>query len=441
MKIIEPAKRSKNYFNQVKGSIVFKAVAILASYLSVPLLIKNLGPDVFGIWSTLLGILTWIIFFDMGLGGGLQTKVAELIPNRRFKRAKLYISSGYMLLTYLALSIWIIFFTASFYISWQSIFNTTLVSENTLRVTTQICFSFVLVNFILGLTNAIAGAMQRSAFVVLSQMITSLLILLFIYLMNAVQNQSLILLSFFYGISIVIGSGILTLWFYSTNQKLTPNFLPLKKIQTGIMNIGLKFFIINLSVITIYTTDKILIAQFFGPLQVAQYDITMKVFSITLVAHSLINMPLWAAFADAYTRKNLPWIKAARRNQIIFCGVLCLIIIVIAFLFKDIIEIWIGEFYIEASLIIMVAIYTFLNIWNNVHAVFINATGKLNSQFYCAILSIFLNIPLTVIFIKYFSLGVEGVVLASILCLLIPGIVLPISSELIIKNKLLNIKI
>jgi len=50
--------RSRNYLHQIKGTVVFKAVAVVASYIAVPMMIHYLGQEKFGIWSTLLSIIS-----------------------------------------------------------------------------------------------------------------------------------------------------------------------------------------------------------------------------------------------------------------------------------------------------------------------------------------------------------------------------------------------
>jgi len=72
-------ERTHNYVRQIKGAVVYKAVAMAASFLAIPLMIRYLGQEQFGVWSTLLTVMSWIVFFDLGVGNGLRNKVAEAL--------------------------------------------------------------------------------------------------------------------------------------------------------------------------------------------------------------------------------------------------------------------------------------------------------------------------------------------------------------------------
>lgn len=70
-------ERTKNYFRQVKGSALFKGLAVAAFLFAVPLMIRYLGQEQYGAWSTLLFIMSWVVFLDLGIGNGLRNKLAE----------------------------------------------------------------------------------------------------------------------------------------------------------------------------------------------------------------------------------------------------------------------------------------------------------------------------------------------------------------------------
>ena len=87
--------RTNNYVRQVKGSVLFKGLAVAATFLAVPLMIRYLGQEQYGIWSTLLSIMSWVVFFDLGIGNGLRNKLAESLAKHQVSEAAGYIASGY----------------------------------------------------------------------------------------------------------------------------------------------------------------------------------------------------------------------------------------------------------------------------------------------------------------------------------------------------------
>ena len=75
------------------------------------------------------------------------------------------------------------------------------------------------------------------------------------------------------------------------------------------------FHIFN-CIFVIFTTDKILITQLFGPQHVASYDVVFKLFSVITIVHGILMAPLWSAYSDAYHRNDMEWIKKTIKNQL-----------------------------------------------------------------------------------------------------------------------------
>ena len=127
--------------------------------------------------------------------------------------------------------------------------------------------------------------------------------------------------------------------------------------MTPLLSVGIQFFIIQLAVLVVFTTDKILITQFFGPEHVTEYEVVFKLFSVVTFLHTLISSPLWSAYTDAYHRGDNAWIKKMLRTQlklyvVVVFGLCCLV-----FLAKFIIGVWIGGYFeISWSLVIFLAV-------------------------------------------------------------------------------------
>src|SRR5690606_22879353 len=69
-------------------SVSARAIGISCQLLQVPVAIKALGTEAFGLWMTLTGIATMIAFADFGVGQGAQNKLAEAFATERMARAR-----------------------------------------------------------------------------------------------------------------------------------------------------------------------------------------------------------------------------------------------------------------------------------------------------------------------------------------------------------------
>ena len=64
----------------LKGNIVIamlsKISGLIASFVMIPILLKSLGVDQYGLWVTLSSVAAWLLFFDFGLGNSFKNTIA-----------------------------------------------------------------------------------------------------------------------------------------------------------------------------------------------------------------------------------------------------------------------------------------------------------------------------------------------------------------------------
>lgn len=428
--------RTHNYIRQIKVSVVYKGLAVAISFFAVPLMIRYLGQEQFGVWSTLLSIMSWIVFFDFGLGNGLRNKLAEAIAKNNFSEASIYISSAYSLIGIISLLSLVIMTIATFFIPWQSVFNINSIAEQTLRYTVLITVFFVIINFWINLIISVLNAVQKTSVVVLAQLITNALSLALVFILTKTTNSSLIYLATAYGLSLVCSNILLSIWFYRQNRELTPIFFLDKQHIRPLISVGGQFFIIQLAVLIIFTTDRMLITQLFGPQYVTQYDVIFKLFSIITIIHSLITVPLWSSYTDAYHRGDITWIKGILQKQLMLFGIVVLAVIMFALIAKPVIAVWIGrQIEVSMPLVVSMGAFVLISTWNNVFANFVNGVGMVRPQLITSIIAMIINVPLAIIFVKLFNFGSDGIVLATCLSLFFFAIVGPIQVHFILNKR------
>lgn len=420
-------ERTLNYIRQIKGAVLYRVMAMLASFLAIPMMIRYLGQEQFGVWATLLSVMSWIVFFDLGIGNGLRNKVAEALAKNNKTEAADYIASGYSLIGLIAFFFWVVVTALSFFISWQTIFNTQAIAETTLRLTVQIATFFIVLNFWIGLVGALLGAVQKTSLTAVGQLISNALALFLVFVLVKLTESSIIYLAVVYGTSLIIANVLLSIWFYQQHRELYPRVHLDEQHVRPLLSLGLQFFTIQLAVLVIFTTDKMLITQLLGPQYVTQYEVVFKLFSVITFAHALISAPLWSAYTDAYHRKDFHWIKTMLHKQMIIFGIILLMIVIMVMLAKPIIALWISsELEVSLPLVLTMGLFVMVSTWNNIYAMLVNGVGKIKPQLYTAIIAMLLNIPLALVFTKHFGLGLSGVVLATCVSLLFAAVVLPI---------------
>ena len=140
--------RTKNITKHVLWSFIYKGGHIIATFMLVPLTIKFLDTENYGIWLTLSSFIAWFSFFDIGLGHGLRNKFAEAKAKGDSRLAKGYVSTAYYTLGTLSLVFLCLSLIISYYIDWTKIFNTSVALHQPLQVLMPIvfgCFSLLMI--------------------------------------------------------------------------------------------------------------------------------------------------------------------------------------------------------------------------------------------------------------------------------------------------------
>jgi len=424
--------RSRNYYKQVRWSFVFKFFSIFLSLLLVPLMIDYVGIMRFGIWATMTAILRWVVFFDLGLGNGLRNTLANALAQNQRERARAVISTCYFTIGAITLTILVLLYLMTPILNLRTIFNAHLLNETELKWTLLIIGTCIIINFLLSLINYVLHASQRSSFVVLSQFSINLLALCFTLAARAFLPQSLVSLAAAYGMGLLIANFSLNFWFFYKNDDLKPRIRFFDSTQVrSLTNLGVQFFIIQVAVMIVFSTDKIIISHLFGPSSVTGYEVSYKLFGLVTIAQSIIITPLWSAYTHAHAQGDMDWIKNKLYKLNLLLLPLTLGILFLIIFGPKIIEIWIGkDLGITSLLLWTMGGFTFIRAWNNIYAIFLNGIGKIGLQVKIAIIQSVMNIPLSIFLGR--RIGVSGVLLATIISLSLFAIAGPIQTLIIL---------
>ena len=403
----------------------------------VPLTIKFLDTENYGIWLTLNSFIAWFSFFDIGLGNGLRNKFAEAKVKGDLTLAKAYVSSAYFTIGSLCLLIIVVFFGFNYFIDWSKVFNASTNLRKQLNLLMPIVFAFFCMQLVFKLITTIYTADQHHSMQGKINFYTSVSSLISIWIMIHLAESSLLLFgTVFSFLPVVILIGLNIFAFKNTYKEYKPSFhLWKKEYLRDIFGLGISFFIIQIAGIILFSTDNIIITQLYGPEQVVPFNIAFKYLSISNMVVSIILAPYWSSITEAYVNEDYNWIKRSMSNliKISLAAIVCIFIMIAISPFAY--GLWIGnKVVIPMSLTFFIGIYFALTIFYGPYTYFINGTGKVRLQMYSIVITAILNIPLSIFLAKNIGLGVSGVILATILCL-IPHVILCPLQYLKIINK------
>ena len=434
--------RTKNINVNILLSFLFKGLILLISFALVPLTIKYLNPVRYGIWITVSSIITWMTLFDLGLGNGLRNKFAEAIALGDERLAKIYISTSYVLLTLIMLAIYIPVAGINNYIDWTKLLNTPAYIRYELNKLVFIIFTFFCIQFVLKLLTTILIAYQKPAFSDFINLVTNLISLAAVYILSAYTSGSLLYLGAVLSIVPVIILLIFTVYAYWGRLKqLRPNlhFVDFRYAKE-LYSLGIKFFIIQISAVVIYSTDSVIISNLLGPAEVTPYNIAFKYFSIITVAFGIIMAPMWSGVTDAFTRGDIDWVKRSINRNLCIWKVFAAASIIMIAISNYIYKIWIGNTVIVPfKLTMLMGIFVMVNTLMIPFVFFINGIGKIKLQLIISIATGILNIPISIFFAWFLGIGSAGVILGTIVTLLPFVIFMPVQYNKIIQGNITGI--
>ena len=71
--------------------MLMKPVSMVLNLIYTPLVLGYLGDIKYGIWAIILNIISWINYFDVGIGNGLRNKLSEKISLNDHEGANKYV--------------------------------------------------------------------------------------------------------------------------------------------------------------------------------------------------------------------------------------------------------------------------------------------------------------------------------------------------------------
>jgi len=419
-------------------SLIYRGIDLAIGLALVPLVLEYLDKTRYGIWMVLFSLTAYFRFMNIGLEQGLRNKLAESKARGEIEKIRYYVSTTYAAICGISISFFLIFLFANQFLDWTRILNTDIYLKRELSILAIFIFGSFSLTFMLKIVTTIAVADQRPSVLNLKNTLEKILKLIFILILIALVPSSLLVMGIGYSaipVLVLLGYSI---YFFNKDYKILRPRIKYVDFHylKDLMNLGIKFFIINIAVIVLFTTDNLIITQLFGPAQVTPYQIAHRYFAVPLMLFMLVVQPLWSAVTDAYTKKEFGWIKNVIKKLTNIWMIFSFGIIIMLLISPYIYKVWLGDkLSITFGLSMGWALFVIVEMNSSIFTYFVNGTGKISLSVYTAIFNIFFNIPASILLAKYANLGVKGVILATTISVLIGLIIRNIQYYKIISGK------
>lgn len=431
-------QRSARAKKNIVLTILIKGLGILIGFIYFPLSLDYLGTVKFGIYLTLLSIVDWFLNFDVGIGLGLRNKFAESLAEENHHKAKSYVSTAYFALGGIILLLMTVLILLNFSLPWTDwIQIDSSLTEEVKLLGTIIIIAFG-IRFIARNIYEIFYATQRMAYVEYFTFLTKFSFLILILILPFIQPDSLLLFGSAKALTFALVPLSVGLFYFQRKfRQYKPSIGLVRKDYFGdLFSLGVKFFLIKISLLVINKTNNILIASFVSLEGVPQYEAAYKYLSIFLIVFVIINNQLWPSNTEAYIKGDIKWMKSSLKAVLKVWIISLFIVAIMVVLAPWVYSMWLGEqLNIPTPVSIAVAASVCLATWINIFSIILNGTGKIRLQMYAYLFAALSNIPISIFFVKILDYGVVGIILGTVVSLIPLAVLAPIQVQKILTGR------
>jgi O-antigen/teichoic acid export membrane protein len=434
-----------NYFRDTTILIFLKGIGVLAGIMIVPLSLEILGSHDYGLWITVFNVISWITILDLGIGNSLRNIFTEKISKGSINSAREYLGLSYKTSGIISFILAILIFSISPIIKWHKIFNVEENWNNDLSTLVITVATLTLVHLTIKLIDIVFLSIHRPHLSAINSTLSNISILTFFFFSRDNPNINIITFGLvFCGVPVAI-TLLSSIFAYNTIIKdYSPKW---KQITLNSSRkfyvIGGKFFLIQISMLVLFSTDNLIITLRLSPEEVTPYNIALRYFGVISTLTNLILLPLWSIYTQSAATNNIDRIKKILKYQLIGMTILTIIIFFYLKLANQILPLWIGNnIVLSNKLLIGFVSFTIISCWNNIFSNVLGALSILRVGTVLTIASAIINIPLSIFLLRVFGNDTAGIIIATSICLGVTSIISPIQVYLLLfsteKNKIVK---
>lgn len=407
---------------------VYKAVSMILSMLYVPVILDYLGTGLYGIWATILNVISWVNYFDIGIGNGLRNKLSEAqAKGADDSEVKSLISSAYVLLSAVVLGVMVVALIAFQFIDWNAMLNILESLYGNVRAVVAVSFALMCIGFLFSICKSLFFAVQQAHVVSLLGVVQQACMLASVLVLSLFDFDRLMSTAVVYGFSALAVELAFSFVFFRKRRSWLPSIRAYdKKMARDVTGLGVQFFLVQIASLVLSSTDNLIVSNIFGPEAVTPYSTAFKLFNVPLSLYATMISPYWSSITARYAHRDVSGIKRDLRHmeKLLVIPVACCL--VIAFAYTPITDIWLGQHLDTPNgLVLLMFIYSLVYSWNAIWSQASNGMGCMKMMMILAVVQAIANIPLSYLFAGMFGSS-SGVLLGTVVTMLSSSIVYPI---------------
>jgi O-antigen/teichoic acid export membrane protein len=389
---------------------VARVVQVGTSLITVPLTLKYLGNERFGLWMTISSVLAMASFADFGVGNGVLNAVAKAYGKDDIEGVRKALSSGFAILSSIAALLLVSFFSAFRFINWADFFR---VFSPQARVEAGPAIAVFATCFALNISMDVVQRVQlglqqgyRNGLWQLCGSITGLIgVVVGIWL-----HVSLPVLVIAIAGAPILATLLNTIYFFGfVRPDLVPRieFVSREEISQ-IVRLGGLFFILQVVAAVSVSADNFIIARALGAVNVPEYSIPQRMFGLTGLLLATLVAPLWPAYGEAISRRHFTWVRRTLTRSLLLVLLVSLAASsLLLLLAPKLMYWWVGpRIHPPFMLLLGLAVWSVFECGSFTIGAFLNGAEVVRFQIYLSGLFGIASVLTKVIFVKHFGIAV-----------------------------------
>lgn len=372
-------------------SFIIKGGSLGLSLVTTPAYIRYFDNNlILGVWYTLLSVLAWVLNFDLGIGNGIRNNLVKDFSKGDTISARKTLSSGLfssaLLMT--VLTVMGTLLIKNLNLNWLFNVDENVISYNVLLQSTLLVYVGIMIRFFLSCISSVFYALQMSSVNSFLSLCVSILQFLFVTTIRPKDAEhGLLILSAAYVVISNLPVCIAGIIIFTTKlKKCRPSVRYIDKQHVNrVMNIGLVFFVCQITYMLLMNTNEFFISRLFGPEYTTEYTFYYKLTSLISMIASLILTPMWSVITKAMAEQQFDWVRKLYKKLKI-TGIL---VIAAQFMFvfvqQFVMDFWLGEDSVNVVLHTAIAFACFgsVFIYTSILSIMVCGMARMKLQMIC----------------------------------------------------------
>ena len=410
-----------------------RALSSGIALISLPLAVRYLGAERYGVWATITTTVVWINLLDLGIANTLTNSISRAYALGDRQAAGRWFTNALVLtggMTALAAGACALLFPQ---VNWMRLLNVSApASAAEVEHTAAAAVALMLLALPCNLVSKLLAGYQelhRNNYATCAGAVAGLCGLA---LGIALHVSMPVLFVMSAGCLTFTSLAMLTAVVAWQKPWLMPrlSFLELSSIKE-LLRSGSSFFLIQVAAVVVFSSDNLIVSHYLGASEVTPYSITWRVVGFVAVLQSLIFPALWPAYSEAYAKQDYRWIR--RTFGITMAGTVALNLLCVAVLLlfgRGLIRMWAGPAAVpSASLLLAMCLWALVSGFMTVESCLLAALNRIREQAVLSIVAAGVNVALSLIWVR--QIGALGVIAGTIVSYLL---VLVIPQSLIVRS-------